>query len=279
MTESLIVFTIILLTAITGYLLKSLSISGALAAFLVGLTVYCGFRINGLILLGVFFASSSLWSKYKSSAKKELDEKLAKGARRDWRQVAANGGTAAMFSLINFFHYDVIWLIGFTVSLASSNSDTWASEIGSVSKRKPVYIRTFKRVEKGTSGAISLLGTTAALFGSLLIALVSALFFELNAAQLIIIFLFGFIGNIIDTLFGAYYQQAYICMVCGIETEKKMHCQKATNRIKGFSYVDNDMVNFISGLIAAVLAMTASYLSASASEQGDNAFFFVTNLL
>lgn len=260
MTEPLIVFIIILLTAITGYLLKSLSISGAIAAFLTGLTVYSGFGINGLILLGVFFASSSLWSKYKSSAKKALDEKLAKGARRDWRQVAANGGTAAIFSIFNDFHYDVIWVIGFTVSMASSNSDTWASEIGSVSKRKPIYIRTFKRVDRGTSGAISLLGTTASLFGSLLIALVSALLFNLNTAQLIIIFLFGFMGNIIDTLFGAYYQQAYICKICGIETEKKCHCRESTTRIKGLSFVDNDMVNFLSGLIAAVLAMVVIFL-------------------
>jgi uncharacterized protein (TIGR00297 family) len=260
MTEPLIVITIILLTAIIGYFLKSLSISGAIAAFLTGLTVYSGFGINGLILLGVFFASSSLWSKYKSSEKKVLDEKLAKGARRDWRQVAANGGTAAIFSICNDLHYDVIWIIGFTVSLASSNSDTWASEIGSVSKGKPVYIRTFKRVDKGTSGAISTLGTTAALFGSLLIALVSTRLFELNVAQLFIIFLFGFIGNIIDTLFGAYYQQTYICKECGIETEKKFHCQKSTKRIKGLSFVDNDMVNFLSGLIAAVLALAVIYI-------------------
>lgn len=260
MTEPLIVFIIILLTAITGYLLKSLSISGAIAAFLTGLTVYSGFGINGLILLGVFFASSSLWSKYKSSAKKELDEKLAKGARRDWRQVAANGGTAAIFSIFNDFHYDVIWVIGFTVSMASSNSDTWASEIGSVSKRKPIYIRTFKRVDRGTSGAISLLGTAASLFGSLLIALVSVILFNLNAAHLFIIFLFGFMGNVIDTLFGAYYQQAYICKICGIETEKKSHCQESTMRIKGLSFVDNDMVNFLSGLIAAVLAMAIIFL-------------------
>lgn len=261
MTDSMIVFTIILLTAITGYYLKSLSISGALAAFFVGLTVYSGFGINGLILLGVFFASSSLWSKYKSSDKKDMDEKLAKGSRRDWRQVAANGGTAAMFSIFYYFNDDVIWLIGFTISLASSNSDTWASEIGSVSKRKPVYIRSLKRVDKGTSGAISLLGTSAALFGSLLIAVVSTWLFELNASQLIFIFLFGFIGNIIDTLFGAFYQQTYICNECGIETEKRIHCQRTTNRIKGFPLVDNDMVNFLSGLIAAVIAMAVVYLS------------------
>lgn len=36
-----------------------------------------------------------------------------------------------------------------------------------------------------------------------------------------IVFLFGFIGNVLDTLFGAFYQQLYICVECGITTEKR----------------------------------------------------------
>lgn len=56
-------------------------------------------------------------------------------------------------------------MLGFMVCLASSNSDTWASEIGSLSRKKPIYIRTFKRIERGTSGAISGLGTVAAFAG------------------------------------------------------------------------------------------------------------------
>lgn len=255
MTEALLVFVIIIFTGIIGYRVRSLSLSGAIAAILTGLAVYVGFGFKGLIMLGVFFASSSFWSKYKGSAKKEMEEKLAKGAVRDWRQVVANGGAAACFSLIYYFQQDFIWLIGFSVSLASSNSDTWASEIGSLSKKKPVYIRTFKRIDKGTSGAVSPLGTTAAFLGSLLIAMVSTWLFQLDFFHFSIIFLFGFLGNVFDTIFGAYYQQVYLCSQCGIETEKRIHCEAATKRIKGFPLVDNDMVNFLSGLIAAFVAI------------------------
>ena len=162
---------------------------------------------------------------------------------------------SSIFSILYYFEPSMIWLIGFTVSLASANSDTWASEIGSLSKKNPIYIRTFKQVEKGTSGAVSILGSTAALIGSLLIALVSFVLFPLNIYHLFIIFTFGFIGNIVDTLFGAYYQKVFICHQCGIETEKNNHCQQPTVRIKGYRLVDNDMVNFLSGFIAAVLAI------------------------
>jgi uncharacterized protein (TIGR00297 family) len=259
MIQTLIIITIIILGGIAGYLQRSLSSNGAMAAVFVGAAVYFGFGVKGLLLLGIFFVTSSTWSKYKSSVKKEMEEKLAKGATRDWRQVMANGGSAALLSIIYYFHQDIVWLIGFIVCLASSNSDTWASEIGTLSKKKPLYIRTFKPIEKGTSGAISVLGTTAAILGSLLIAFAGAWFFHLEIVHFFIIFLFGFLGNIIDTVMGAYYQQVYICRTCGIETEKQVHCQSEAKRIKGWHLVDNDMVNFLSGSIAAILAMIVIY--------------------
>jgi uncharacterized protein (TIGR00297 family) len=254
-----LILILLIIGGIAGYLQRSLSRNGAVTAVLVGIAVYFGFGAKGLILLGLFFATSSSWSKYKSSAKKEMEEKLAKGSTRDWRQVIANGGSAAILSLIYYFYQDVTWLVGFIVCLASSNSDTWASEIGSLSKKKPLYIRTFKTIEKGTSGAVSWLGTLAALLGSLLIAIAGTLLFQLEISHFFIIFIFGFLGNVFDTLIGAYYQQVYRCRICGIETEKKVHCQTAAKRIKGYRLVDNDMVNFVSGFIAAVLAMLVIY--------------------
>jgi uncharacterized protein (TIGR00297 family) len=259
MIQTIIIISIIILGGFAGYRERSLSSNGAIAAVVVGLAVFFGFGVKGLLLLGLFFITSSLWSKYKSSAKKVIEEKLAKGATRDWRQVVANGGCAALISIIYYFQQDLIWLIGFIVCLASSNSDTWASEIGTLSKRKPVYIRTFKPIEKGTSGAVSSLGTIAAIFGSMLIAFAGAWLFHLQLFHFFVIFLFGFLGNIIDTLFGAFYQQVYICNICGIATEKKVHCQTPAKRIKGYQLVDNDMVNFLSGSIAALLAMIVIY--------------------
>lgn len=251
----ILIVVILLAGGLAGYREKSLTASGAIAAVFVGLAIYAGFGIKGLVILGVFFVSSSFWSKYKSYAKRELEEKLAKGSTRDWRQVIANGGMAALFSICYYFHPGESWVIGFIVSLASSNSDTWASEIGSLSRKEPIFIRTFKRVEKGTSGAVSLLGSLAALIGSLIIALVSFWLFQLSLVNVMLVFLFGYIGNVIDTLFGAFYQQAYVCKQCGIETEKRNHCGLPTSRIKGISLVDNDMVNFLSGLLAAAIAI------------------------
>jgi len=108
-----------------------------------------------------------------------------------------------------------------------------------------------KRAERGTSGAVSLLGTMAAICGAALISILAVILFELSPAYGIVIFAFGFLGNMLDTIMGAFFQALYRCKACGIETEKALHCGKKTIKIKGAAALDNDMVNFLSGLIAA----------------------------
>src|SRR4051812_9939991 len=120
---------LIFLASWAGWRLRALTLSGAYAAIAVGLAIFAGTNVQGLILLGVFFASSSLWSKYKSASKAALEEKLAKGARRDWKQVAANGGPAAICSLLMYVTGSPIWIACFAAAIAGANSDTWASEI------------------------------------------------------------------------------------------------------------------------------------------------------
>lgn len=255
MLESIIIFLFIVIIALSGYYFRLLTKSGSLAACLTGFTVALGFGVKGLLLLGFFFASSSFWSKYKRKKKIKIEERHEKGSRRDWQQVAANGGTAAVFSLLYFAFPHQVWMIGFAISIAAANSDTWASEIGSLSKRPPVYIRTFKRVEAGTSGAISFLGTVAAIFGSLTIAILSSFFFHLTFVETVIIFCFGFMGNIIDTLFGAYFQVVYQCKICLTEVESKWHCETMTILKRGTTLINNDFVNFSSGFLAALIGM------------------------
>ena len=74
----ILILILIIIGGIAGYLQHSLSRNGAIAAVLVGIAVYFGFGVKGLILLGLFFVTSSSWSKFKSTAKIEMEEKLAK---------------------------------------------------------------------------------------------------------------------------------------------------------------------------------------------------------
>lgn len=249
-------FSIVVLAAIAGYKLKSLTLSGAFATVVVGAAVLSAFNIQGLFLMGVFFITSSLWSKFKLEKKRRVEDKIKKSGARDAVQVFANGGVPAIVSVLYLFFPEELLLNMFICSLATANSDTWASEIGSLSRRQPVQIISFRKVDAGTSGAMSLLGTTAAIFGAFLIGIISHFLWDNVSLQLgIIIGLVGFTGNLIDTLLGAAVQITYVCPNCGLITEKTTHCKQKTVYKSGLRLFNNDTVNFLSIALGALLML------------------------
>jgi uncharacterized protein (TIGR00297 family) len=255
MLSHIAVFIIIIFISALAYRLHSLSKSGAFAAIIVGMSIYVGVEMEGLILLGIFFGTSSLLSFYKSHQKKSIEEKLEKGSQRDWVQVLANGGIAAICSIFFFFTDDLLWLIAFLTSIASATGDTWSSEIGPLSKRPPRSVRHFKVVEPGTSGAISVLGTITAIIGVLLITVSGLLLLPITIKMAWIIFTFGILGNGIDTFLGAFYQRSYRCEVCSMLTEKQYHCDNRTLKLSGWSFLNNDGVNLLSSFISPLVSI------------------------
>ncbi|GAM13661.1 DUF92 domain-containing protein [Mesobacillus selenatarsenatis] len=252
--QLLVIGFIALFAAASGYF-QLLKPSGAIAAFLTGMSIWAGFGLKGLFLMGVFFLTSSLLSRYKSKVKEHLGELHEKGSARDWAQVAANGGTAAIAGLAHFISPDPLWIIVLAISIASANADTWASELGVLSRQQPVSIKSFKRVPRGTSGAISGFGTAASAAGSLLIALTGGYLFDEGTSWILSVFLFGVTGSFLDTLFGAYIQAGFKCVRCNLFTEKLTHCTLPTKQVSGFTWINNDVVNFISCLTAAIMGM------------------------
>ncbi|MHA2345725.1 MAG: DUF92 domain-containing protein, partial [Candidatus Hodarchaeales archaeon] len=199
------------------------------------------------IALVVFFFSSSLISKWKVDEKKEITIEFSKGTRRDALQVLSNSIPAIFFGIIHLFtnfssltnEYGDIqiflvspWLYAAFASLATHTADTWMTEIGTTSVKQPRLITNLKKkVSKGTSGGLTIIGTLAGLFGSLAISLIftGALIFLSPSTFIhtLLIFFFlmfaGFLGALLDSLEGATIQGIYFCKVCQKETEKKIH--------------------------------------------------------
>lgn len=259
-SADLLLIILVVLAAVSAYKLNSLTLTGAFATVLVGWATLAGFGGKGLFIMGTFFVTSSFWSKYKSEKKRLVEDKIKKSGARDAVQVLANGGVPAVLSLLYYYFPENVLLFMFIASLATANSDTWASEIGSISRSQPVHILSFRKVEAGTSGAMSLLGTTAAFFGALLIAIISHyLWNEVSLKVGIVIAIVGFIGNLIDTLLGATIQVKYMCTNCGLSTEKTVHCQQQTIRKSGFQFFNNDTVNFLSIALGSLIVLLFSY--------------------
>ncbi|WP_254871246.1 DUF92 domain-containing protein [Bacillus sp. Marseille-Q1617] len=247
------VLLIVLLVSFGGWKTKNLSFSGALSAFLLGCIISYFYHWKGLLLVGAFFLSSSIWSKLFSASKEEIEGRMAKTSVRDWQQVWANGGPAALFIILFHFSGSEWWLYSFAAAVAAANSDTWASEIGPLSRKAPLSIRSFKRVEKGTSGAVSVIGTVAALAGA---AFISMLLFLIEGSfewlHFILIGTAGFLGNIFDTVAGAFWQEEFTCPVCGSSTEAALHCGAPAVRSKGLPWMNNESVNLLSSFLAGI---------------------------
>lgn len=241
-----------------AYLRGSLSASGVFGGVLLGTVVYTGGGLPWAILLVAFFVSSSLLSHYKARIKEPLAEKFQKGHRRDLGQVLANGGAAGIAALAYAFTPQQIYLIAFVGALATVTADTWATELGVLSVRPPRMITTGRIAAAGTSGAITLLGTSVALAGALFIGITAAVTNgqAFSLTTLLICGGAGLLGSLFDSLLGATVQATYFCDVDQTETESSLHrCGRATRLVRGWRWLDNDWVNFISSVVGAGLAV------------------------
>jgi uncharacterized protein (TIGR00297 family) len=240
--------------AVIAYWKGSLSKSGVVGAVGVGTLIIGGTGWAGFLVLAFFFVTSSGISKWSSRIKESCI--VEKGNQRDIIQVLANGGIASMAALIYAWTDEPLWIIVMVSSLAAATSDTWASEIGRLSRSVPRDVFTWKRVEPGTSGAITRLGTLASFLGAILTALISIpllIQVQLSIQMIVllsVIIFSGWLGNWVDTCVGAKWQIRYQCATCLQVTENKSHCQQPTEQIRGVFWLDNDVVNVSCTLVA-----------------------------
>ena len=248
-----------------AYRAHSLDKSGAFAASVMGTIIFGVGGWQWAILLLTFFITSSALSHAFKDRKQGLREKFSKGNQRDAGQVFGNGGVATAFVLVHALYPEsTIGWIGFAASLAAVNADTWATELGVLNPTPPRMVIDFrKRVEKGTSGGVSLLGTFASLLGSALIAILAAF---LNPTEILItnywslavlITFAGLAASLFDSFLGATVQAMYFCPTDKKETEKHpLHtCGTQTIHIRGWEWLNNDLVNLACAIFGSLVAL------------------------
>lgn len=261
------------LIAALAYKKQWLSGSGAYAAAIMGTIYYGAGNLLWFGLLILFFISGSLLSKMKGERKRKLEQDYAKTSRRDAGQVFANGGLGMILCLGHAVIPHPAWIYAFVGVMATVTADTWATEWGSLSRKPPRSVLNGRVLEPGASGGVSVRGTVAAAIGALMIGL-AALAFSLWSGASIesssvgakdgiltigLLPLVGLIGGLAgcfaDSFLGATVQVMYQCEVCGKVVETKVHCNRPTSYLRGWSWMTNDIVNGLSSIIGGVVAL------------------------
>ncbi len=226
---------------------------GAAAGLVVGTVIFAFGGPLFWVLLMAFFISSTVLSSIGAAQKEPLKKIHQKGSRRDTFQVLANGGVGAVCALCFRLTGNPAWALGFAVSFASSNADTWASEVGELSRHEPVSILTLRHVPRGVSGGMTLLGTSMAAAGAAFIALVFALEnLELRAvpSEFLPVAAFvavgGFAGAFVDSILGETVQAEYENHATQVTERPTGEDGRPNKLVRGLAFVNNDVVNFAS---------------------------------
>ena len=183
---------------------KKLTVMAALTGGLLAVIIFTGAGFTGIWLLAAFFilgVSATGWT-FNIKTKDGLAEK--RQGKRNAGQVFANAGVAAILSLLAIYNTADAAMLNLMLAagFSAATADTLSSELGNIYGRRYYHILSFKKMQRGVNGAVSIQGTVAGIFGSAVIALVYALGTGWNAPHFLIIIVAGTAGNIADSILG-----------------------------------------------------------------------------
>jgi len=193
-TEVVILLVSLGLFSLISYKKRMLKIEGVLIANIVGIAIFlfADWTLAYFFVTVLFFAAAEIATFY-------LHKKKPRHEIRTTGNIFGNSGTAILALVVGF-------PLGFFAAFASALADTLSSEIGLLSKRKPVLITTLEEVEPGTDGGITPLGMAAAFFGAGIIASVHFLLFQ-NILLFLLLVVSGVFGSVADSFFGAVFER------------------------------------------------------------------------
>jgi uncharacterized protein (TIGR00297 family) len=250
----------------------ALSVAFAFAAWALRAATPAAALIGGMIcLLLTCFTGSTIESPLRSAVaplltlflltflatragrRRKLERGLAESRKgRRASQVIANLGMAALVS--NFagdrviiwlvqddktsgLYAGDIWILPMIILavLAEATADTVSSEIGQAFGGRPILLTTFRRVDPGVDGAITLTGTVAGILAAAVVTGAGAWSMHLHTDQVCIALAAATLSLFFDSLLGA------------------------TVERKGWS--GNDLVNFASTAFAAAIVFPLTRLA------------------
>lgn len=188
------------------YYRKSLDMFGSAVMIIMGVIIIFSAGTNWLLLIVLFLVMSLLATKFSKKYKMSLGEFEG---RRTSKNVISNGVVACFMAA--FGGYYLPFVGGFIGAIATATADTLASEIG-VLDQNPRLITTLQKVDPGTNGAVSVLGTAVGIIGAAIIG-VAAYFLGVMTNPLLAILvsvISGTVGCFMDSILGALFENRHL---------------------------------------------------------------------
>ncbi|MCC8048996.1 MAG: DUF92 domain-containing protein [Oscillospiraceae bacterium] len=253
-----LVYSLILSTLLAAFALwrRALTVPAGVLAWCFSVIITFVGGLGCFAALAATFVFTVIAGKISGARRESMEVKLhKKTGRRDAVQIICNVGVGTLMLALYALTHRGTFFLAYAAVMAASLADSMASELGVLSRRRPVDIFTFKPAQPGLSGAVSPFGTLCSLIGAALIAAVFALTTGCGMTAAALITVLGFVGALVDSALGSALQAKYRCPVCSALTEKPVHCGQAGRREKGLGWVNNDCVNLLNNLITAALAI------------------------
>lgn len=254
------IVAILLVVAISAYVFKQLTIDGSITAFFLGLLIILAFGFGGFGIYIFFIAGAAVLSYLNENNKvyQEAKEIQEKTGRRDAVQVLANGGIGLVLAVLYLFFPNPLIIVMFGASVAEAVSDTFAGEVGMLTRGNTFSVLTGQPMKPGLSGGVSFKGFLASLIGSFLIAVLwYSVYYKPSlstATFIVLITLAGFFGALIDSILGLTIQAHYYDKEKNKIVEKEFSKGKRLPLARGFRAITNDKVNFLSNLSSVAFA-------------------------
>ena len=214
---------------IVAYYLKAITLSGGCSAAILGMLLFIFGGWISFIALIVFFILGSGVSKIGKRNKADAEKLHERVGARSTVQVAANGLPSLIFAAIYYYSGIESYLLTAVT---------------------PRSILTLKPVQRGMSGGFTFLGLFGGLLGAWIISILTIPRFGISGMMAAT--MAGLLSSVLDSVLGAALQAKYQMQEDNgniLLTERKTVNGKSLKLVRGFKWINNDMVNFASVFI------------------------------
>ena len=208
------------------------NVNGAILGVLVWGTL--GWRGYLIVILYFVIGSGLTFVRMEQKEAEGIAEERSgmRGAGNVWSS-ALTATICAIATLFYPFPIQQLFVLGYVASFCTKLADTTASEVGKAYGKTTYLITTLKPVSRGTEGAVSLEGTIAGVLASVVLAVIAYLIGLISPLGVVWCVIAAFIATTIESLIGATLESR-------------------------FTWLTNDVVNFINTVIGAIAAIILS---------------------